>query len=170
MNWLDIFILAFILVGVGIGMWRGFFHEIVGTIGLLLALVVANWASPHAAPTVGSWVGNATVGAIIVWTVIFLLAMVLIKGVAYLLARVVKAISLGWVNRLAGGLFAALQFILIAAVAVSVLEVVCAHVDGLKITPYLQSSRLVPWLHRFMAELMPWAYAHVIEPAMRMMK
>lgn len=170
LNDLDIVILVFIGVGACIGLFRGFFKEIVGTIGLLLAAIAANYISPYATPHLGDWVDNATLAAIIVWVVIFLITMFLMHRIAYLLHRVMKAVSLGWVNRLAGGLFGAIKYCLIAALAISVIEVACSYVQGLKIQPYLQGSTLVPIIHQVVDTVTPWASEHILTPALEMLR
>ena len=37
MNIFDILILAFLVIGISVGLYRGFFKELVGTVGLLLS-------------------------------------------------------------------------------------------------------------------------------------
>lgn len=170
LNNLDYIILIFIGVGACIGMFRGFFKEVVGTVGLLLAAIAANLISPYATPHLGDWVDNATVGAIIVWVVIFLVTMFIMHRIAYLLQRVMKAVSLGWLNRVAGGLFGAIKYCLIAALAISVIEVACSYVEGLKIQPYMQGSSLVPIIHQIVDMVMPWASQHILTPALEMLR
>ena len=170
LNDLDIVILVFIGVGACIGLFRGFFKEIVGTIGLLLAAIAANYLSPFATPKLGDWIDNATLSAIIVWVVIFLITMFLMHRIAYLLQRMMKAIELGWLNRLAGGIFGAIKYCLIAALAISVIEVGCAHVEGLKIQPYMEGSSIVPIIHQIVDTVMPWASQHILTPALEMLR
>lgn len=170
LNNLDFVILAFIGIGACIGLFHGFFREIVGTIGILLAAIAANYISPYATPHLGDWVDNATLAAIIVWIVVFLLTMFVMNRIAYLLQKMMKAIELGWLNRLAGGVFGTIKYCLIAALAISVIEVACSYVQGLKIQPYLQSSSLVPMIHQLVDTVMPWASEHILTPALEMLR
>jgi len=170
MNQLDQVIIVFIIVGAVIGLFRGFFKEIVGTIGLLLAAIAANYISPFSIPLIGTLIDSEVVAAIVVWIVVFIIAMLFMKGVAYLLDETMKAISMGWLNRLAGALFGALKYCLLAALAISIIEVVCAHVDGLKVASYLEGSQIVPWLHDMVDIIMPWASEHILSPALEMLK
>lgn len=170
MNDLDIIILVFVGVGACIGLFRGFFKEVAGTVGVLLAAIAANYVSPYALPHLGQMMDNATLAAIIVWAVIFVVSMFLMNRVAYLLGRVMRSISLGWLNTLAGGAFGAVKFCLMAALAISVIEIACANVEGLKIQPYLQGSRLVPEIHRLVEVLMPWISHNILSPALEMLK
>lgn len=169
-NDLDIVILVFVGIGACIGLFRGFFKEVVGTIGLVLAAIAANYLSPYALPHLGQMMDNATLAAIIVWVVIFVLCMFLMHRIAYLLGRLMKSIDLNWLNRLAGGAFGAIKFCLIAALAISVIEVACANVEGLKVQAYLKGSQLVPEIHRLVDIVMPWASEHILGPALEMLK
>lgn len=170
MTHFDIIILAFVGIGACIGLFRGFFKEVVGTIGILLAAIVANIVSPYTKPYVGDWVGDETVSAIIVWVVVFLLMMFVMNRLASLLGHVMTSLSMGWINRMAGALFGAVKFILIAALAISVLEVACAHVEGLKIAGYMEGSHLIPIIHRLVEIVTPWASEHIVSPALEMLK
>lgn len=170
LNDLDIIILVFIGVGVCVGLYNGFFKELVSTIGLLLAAIAANYVSPYATPHLGDWVDNATLAAIIVWIVIFVLSMFLMKRIAYLLQRTMKAMELGWLNRLAGGLFGAIKYVLIAALAISIIEVACTYVEGLKVQTYLNGSSLVPIIHQIVDVVMPWASKNILTPALELLR
>jgi len=170
LNNLDIIILIFIGIGACVGLYNGFFKEIVGTIGLLLAAIAANYVSPYATPHLGDWVDNATLAAIIVWVVVFVLSMFVMKRIAYLLQRTMKAMELGWLNRLAGGGFGAIKYVLIAALAISVIEVACSYVDGLKVQTYLKGSTLVPVIHQIVDIVMPWASEHILKPALELLR
>lgn len=170
MNDVDLIILFIVGIGTCIGLYRGFFREAVSTIGLLLAAIAANYVSPYARPHVGQWIESETVSAIVIWVVIFLLSMFVLKKLAYLLSRLMRSMELSWVNRMAGGLFGGIKYSLIVALAVSVIEVACAHVEGLKIQPYIENSVIIPWLHQLVDVVTPWASQHILGPALEMLK
>lgn len=170
MNQLDHIIIIFIIVGAAIGLFRGFFKEIVGTIGILLAAIVANLVSPYTIPYFGDWISSEVVAAIVVWIIVFIAAMFLMNRVAALLSEIFKAMSMGWINRIAGAFFAALKYCLIAALLISLIELCCAHVDGLKVATYLEGSVMIPKLHEMVDIIMPWASEHLISPALEMLK
>ena len=167
MNILDQIIIVFIIVGVITGLFRGFFREVVGTIGLLVAAIAANFASPYVLPYVG--ITNQHVRAIVVWILVFIVAMCIESLIARWLSKLMKAASIGWMNRLAGGLFAGIKFCLLAALIISLLEIVGAYVDDLKITSYIESSRIVPVLHKMVDVILPWCSEHILSPALKML-
>ncbi len=165
MNTLDWVILAFILIGFFIGLYRGFFRELVGTVGILLAAIVANWLSPYTVPTFGGWIGNQTAAAIILWVVIFLVAMFAMKGVAYLLKKLLETATLGWMNRLLGGLAAALKYAFIAALVVALIETLGGIAPDMPLHSEVKESHIVPVLHKVIAWVMPWLNEYIIQPA-----
>jgi len=170
MNELDIIILCFIGVGAILGLFRGFFKEIVGTIGLLGAAIVANLVSPYTIPYITGWISSKTFAAIIVWAIVFVVAMLLMNAAASLLSKVVSAAQLGWINRIAGGAFAAVKYCLLAALIISLVEIVTSYIDSETIAGYLNGSKVVPVLHEMVDVIMPWCSDHILKPAIELLK
>ena len=170
MNELDIIILCFIAAGAITGLFRGFFKEIVGTIGVLVAAIVANIVSPYTIPTLGSWISNKALAAIFVWAVVFIAMMFLMNAIATLLSKMISAMQMGWINRLAGGAFGAIKFCLIAALLVSLVEIVVSYIDSQTISGYLNGSKCVPLLHEMVDIIMPWCSEHILKPAIELLK
>ena len=170
MNIFDLLILTFLAIGGSVGLYRGFFKELVGTVGLLFAAIVANIVSPYAKPWLGDVVTDELVASVILWVVIFLLMLFVMNRVAWLLSRLFSSLSIGWVNRLAGGLFGVIKYALIAALVVSALEFAAAHVEGLKFVEPMQQSRIIPVLHYLVEVIMPWASEHILSPALEVFK
>ncbi|MCR5394314.1 MAG: CvpA family protein [Bacteroidales bacterium] len=170
MNTFDLIIIAFLVIGASVGLYRGFFKELVGTVGLLVAAIVANLVSPYAKPWLGDIITDELVAAVLLWVVTFLLTLFVMNRVAWLLGKVFTSLSIGWVNRISGALFGMIKYALIAALFVSALEFAAAHVDGLKFVESMQQSRLIPFLHRIVEVVMPWASEHILSPALDMFK
>ena len=170
MNDLDHILLLIVGIGLCIGLYRGFFREAIGTVGLVLAVIAANYISPYARPHLGQWVESETVSAIFIWAVIFMLSMFILNKLAYLLGRMMRSVHLGWLNRLAGGLFGAVKYCLILALAISIIEVVCSNVEGLRIQAYLEGSQLVPLIHQMVDVISPWISQYILSPALHMLR
>ena len=170
MNVFDIIILAFLVIGASVGLYRGFFKEFVGTVGLFIAAIVANVVSPYARPWLGSLVTDELVASVIVWIVLFLLLLFVMNRVAWLLGKVFSSLSIGWVNRIAGGLFGIVKYALNAALVVSALELAAAHVDGLKFAEPMRESSIIPVLHKLVNVVMPWFSTTILNPALEMFK
>lgn len=171
MNIFDILIIAFLVIGISVGLYRGFFKEFVGTVGLFVAAIIANIVSPYA----GDWLGDSIMSdqkiqSIILWVVVFLLLLFVMNRVAWLLGKVFSSLNLGWANRLAGGFFSFIKFALIAALVISIFEFVAAHVDGLKYVEAMQGSRIIPLLHKMVEVVMPWFSEHILGPSLQLLK
>ncbi len=162
MNIYDILILAFLAIGISVGLYRGFFKELVDTVGLFIAALLANWLCPYAKPYLISTITDELVCSVIVWVVIFLLLLFVMNRLAWLLGKLMKSLSIGWVNRMGGGLFAFIKYSLIAALVISVLEFSAAHVEGLKFTEPMRDSQIIPYLHRLVGVVMPWVTEHIL--------
>lgn len=170
MNIFDILILAFLAIGISIGLYRGFFKELVGTVGLLVAAIVANIVSPYAKPWLGDVITDELVASVVLWVAIFLLMLFVMNKVAWLLGKLFTSLSIGWVNRTVGGLFGGIKYALIAALVISALEFAAAHVEGLKFAEPMKESKIIPMLHKVVEVLMPWFSQHVLSPALEMFK
>ena len=96
--------------------------------------------------------------------------MLIMNQIAALLSKLMSAASLGWINRLAGFVFAAIKYCLLIALVVSVLEIICAQVDLFNIKDYLERSSVVPKLHSVVDIIMPWCYEHILHPALELLK
>lgn len=146
MSILDIIIIGFVAIGMLTGLFRGFFKELVGTVGLLIAVLVANWVAPMGKSYALAFVSDATAAMVLAWILVFVAMMMAMSGLAYLLGKLMKAINLGWLNRMAGGLFAGLKFFIIAAILVFVVSLLCDKFDDFVLKPYWEESVLVPYI------------------------
>ena len=166
----DQVIIAMIAVGAISGLFRGFFKEVIGTIGLLIAAIVANYVSPYTIPYFGEWISNETTAAIIVWVLVFVVTMVIMTQIAALLSKIMSAASLGWINRIAGAVFAAIKYCLLLALLISIVEIICARTDLFNINDYVENSQVVPKLHALFDLVMPWCAEHILNPAIELLK
>ena len=144
MSYLDIIILLPVIYGIIRGVMRGIVMEVFAIVGIILGIVVARIYAGDAAAwlqQVSQWDVNLL--RPIAAFVIFILVALVCRLLAQLLTKLFKLISLGWINRLVGGLFGAAKWILIIAVIITCVDML----DGVLhfIQPELkQSSYLYP--------------------------
>ncbi len=166
MNYIDLAILVIIGIGALTGLIRGFIKELIETVGILLAAVVANLVSPLTTPLLG-YIGvnhqDATT-SIIVWVVVFLILLFLLKQLSFLTTKLLKVLSINWLNRLLGLAFGVVKYTLIVCLLVSLLEVVCSHLDGSQITTWMKQSNYVPYIHDIISFVSPYAEQYIIRP------
>ncbi len=145
MSYLDIIILLPLIYGVIRGLMRGVVMEVFAIAGIILGII----ASKMFVGEVATWLQQYSQWDIsllrpIASFVIFLLVAIACNLLARLLTKIFKMIALGWMNRLAGGLFGAAKWILIMAVIITCVDLL----DGVLhfIQPELkQSSILYPY-------------------------
>lgn len=166
----DLILLALIAAGAVMGLFRGFLKEVVGTFGLLIAAIMANLASPYGMEYAGDLVGDGRGASMLVWVVTFILAMIVLGWVAHLLDKVLSSASLGWLNRLAGGVFGGLKFALICSLLIYLLQVACSFIKGLSIQEQIEQSTIVPLLNDIVSIVMPWVSEHILNPAVELLK
>ena len=144
MSYLDIIIALPLIYGIVRGVMRGLITEVLAIVGIILGIVVARIYAGDAAAwlqQVSQWDANILrpIAAFVIFIVVALVCNLLAK----LLTKLFKMIALGWMNRLAGGLFGAAKWILILAVIITCIDML----DGILhfIQPELkQSSVLYP--------------------------
>lgn len=145
MSYLDIIILLPIIYGIIRGVMRGIVMEVFAIVGIILGIVVARIYAGDAA----GWLQQFSQWDInllrpIASFAIFIVMALLCNLSARLLTKLFKMIALGWINRLAGGLFGAVKWILILAVVITCVDML----DGVLhfIQPELkESSKLYPY-------------------------
>ncbi len=142
MSYLDIIILLPILFGIIMGVKRGVVMEVFAIVGIILGIVVARIYAGDAAEwlqQVSQWDVNL-LKPIAAFT-LFVLVAIACRLLSLLLTKLFKLIALGWLNRLIGGLFGAVKWILILAVIVTCIDML----DGILhfIKPELKESSVL---------------------------
>lgn len=151
---IDKIILGFIAIGAVMGLFRGFFREIVGTIGVLVAVLAANIISPQVRHWAALVVSGDQAVAIVAWLVVFILIMVALALISHLLEKLFGACQMGWLVRLAGALFGAVKFLLIAAVLILFIEFCIEHLSLAEGTPeWMRNSVIIPHIHQLVHTL-----------------
>jgi membrane protein required for colicin V production len=126
MNYVDIVLgILLILSAIG-GFSKGFVEELAG----LVALILGIWAAIHFSDIVGQFLTNTFHITykhlnIVAFIVTFILVVILVHIIGSVVNKMVKAISLGFLNRLAGLAFGSVK----GALILSVLLVVFDKID-----------------------------------------
>lgn len=123
LNWLDILIVSPLLFGLVRGAMRGFVSEIIAFVVVILGVLGARMFAPQ----VTGWLLQQfawpkEVCDIVGYMLLFLGIAVVLSIAAKLLNRFLRAIHLGWANRLLGSLIGVLKYATIVLVAVFVMD------------------------------------------------
>lgn len=107
MTGFDFSILTILLVSLLLGLWRGLVYEVLSLAGWPIAFVLSKLFANSIAPMLPMQQEAMRIAAACV--VVFVVVLIVWGMLAWLLARLVKAIGLGWLDSVMGGLFGVLR-------------------------------------------------------------
>jgi membrane protein required for colicin V production len=145
LNWLDIIIILPLVFGLVRGVMRGFVSEIIAIVVVVLGVI----GSRLAAPACSAWLLKqfawpANVCDVVAYVAIFLVIAVILSILAKLLSKFLKAIHLGWANRLLGGLFGLCKYAILVLIVVFVLDKTNATFHWLDESQIVKTSLVYP--------------------------
>jgi len=111
MSFIDIIIISILAGFVLVGIWKGFFREVLGLVGVLLGIFLAIVGFGPLSKILHQIVPAvpAVIWLIISFLGIFIGVYLLSRLLAMLLSKLSSLIMLGWLNRLLGGLIGAVK-------------------------------------------------------------
>ncbi|HEY1128598.1 MAG TPA: CvpA family protein [Roseateles sp.] len=150
LSWVDLALLALLLISIGIGLWRGLVFEVMSLAGW----VVAYFAAPPLAPLVVDMLPEGKFGPAAVHLIALVLAFCFVLIVWSLATRLVKmlihATPLSALDRLGGAGFGALRGVFIALLLVLVIGA-----SPLAQSTTWQASRAAPVLTGVLHDVAP---------------
>lgn len=156
MNWLDILFAIPLLYGLIQGLRRGIVKEVLMLLAVVLGVYVAKFFSAPMSLFVQEVLGASEKVAA---PLSYILVVVVFAGglyvLAWMLTNILKAIKLGTVNRVAGGLFGLLKWALIISVVLHFFMIVDRYVP-VREKPSVQESVLYEPLEGVMDKLLPF--------------
>ena len=106
MNWLDVLIVLPLLFGLVRGLMRGLVSEVIAIAVVVLgALGSRMWATQFSAWLLRQFAWPTEVCDVVAYILLFLAIAIVLSILAKLLHKFLRAIHLGWANRLLGGVF-----------------------------------------------------------------
>lgn len=123
MNTLDIIILVCFIPAFILGLSKGLVKQLVSLAALVIGAVLAG----KYAPVLGGWLTdyillNESLMNVICFTVIAILAIVLLNLLGGIITKVIKIATLGWLDKLLGILFALLKAVIIIGLLITVFD------------------------------------------------
>lgn len=150
MNWLDIVIILILAGGLASGFKNGFVGELASLAGLVLGIWGAIKFSWWTADLLEGFGLKFSLMPIISFIVTFLIITIVMQMIAGIISRLLKAVSLNWINKIAGivaGVFKAAIFVSV------ILLVLDAISDRHPIIP--QTTRNTSLLFEPVSEIVP---------------
>lgn len=158
MNWLDGLILLPVLIGLILGLKRGFVSEVIALVVVIFGALGARLLAPTVSRAILSafaWPEGTC--DVIAYVVVFLAIAVVLSLIARGLNRFLRAIHLAWLNKLVGGAFGAIKSCVIILIAVFVLERTNDEYHYLDDAPIIQQSVLYPKIAKATHELLSFS-------------
>jgi len=124
---------------------HGLISEIITFVVVILG-VLGSWlaAPPFSAWLIRQFAWPENVCDVVAYVLIFIGIAIILSILAKLLTNLLKAIHLGWANRLLGGLFGVLKFGLILLVVIFILDKTNEAFHWMDGAPVVQTSVLYP--------------------------
>jgi membrane protein required for colicin V production len=113
MTWVDFAVFGILVASTAWGVWRGLVREVMSLAGWVIAFLAANLFAAPLSALVPASVSRPELRVLIAFVTIFFAALALAMIAALLLAKVVKAVGLGSIDRTLGALFGLLRGLLI---------------------------------------------------------
>lgn len=145
LNWLDILILLPLLLGLVRGLMRGLVSEVIAIAVVILGILGSQIAaSPFSAWLLGQFAWPPEVCDVVAYVLVFLLIAIVLSIIAKLLSKFLKAIHLGWINRLLGGIFGLCKFGLIVLIFVFAMDKINTHFHWFDEAEVVKTSVVYP--------------------------
>ncbi|MCD4691241.1 CvpA family protein [bacterium] len=139
MNVVDLIIVIMLAVGFVSGLARGLVRTLFGLAALVLGVAAAAGSFGFVASTILTFVPGERAAGIIAFILVFLVVFFAIAFVGKLIAKALKLVALGWLDRLAGGLLG----VVLSSIAAGVLLLLVV-LGGFHKNPALAVSGLAP--------------------------
>lgn len=124
MQIIDIIISTLLVVGLLMGLVKGLVKQVASFAGLVCGLLVGRaFYMPVGGFFVKIFKLSVEASHITAFVLILILVPLLFSLVGWLLSKLLSAISLGWINRLLGGLVGVLKFALLAGIIITGIEI-----------------------------------------------
>lgn len=101
MNWIDIVIIIFLIISVISGMVQGLIRAVLSIIGLIVGIILAGKYYGQLGNTL-TFIHNSNAADIVAFIIILLAVMAIAALIAFLFRSIIRAIMLGWIDRIGG--------------------------------------------------------------------
>ena len=147
----DVIVVGIVGLSTVFAFWRGLIRVVVSLGALVAAVLAAIHLSPNAANALAMLSDNAATRYIAAFALIFIVVVVVGALLGWMLSRAIRAIGLGFVDRLLGAVFGMARGVLIVVVLV-----LLAGLTTLPRQEWWQNAFLAPPLVSAALSLRPW--------------
>ncbi|MBQ2025530.1 MAG: CvpA family protein [Paludibacteraceae bacterium] len=124
-NWLDIALGIPLLYGIVSGLFKGIVQSVGSLIGLVLGIVLAYvYAKPFSQQLIQWFVLTPDQSYAISFVLLFIAVVVVCALLVKIIDKFLSLVTLGWINKLLGGVFGLLKFALLLSVLIHLVDMV----------------------------------------------
>jgi len=121
---------------------RGAIRVLLSLAGLIAGILIASWYYPEVAHRLGRWIFSYVLCEFLGFFVLLVLVMAGFTLISTILSKTVKAVGLGFMDRLLGAAFGAVRGLLLGVAAMMALTAFFPE------SPWLENSLLAPYFLR----------------------
>lgn len=157
MLWVDYLIIGIVLVSAVIGLFRGFFREVISLIAWILAFFVALYFTEPASHFLEGSIATPSLRKAVTGAGLFVLVLLLGGLVNFAVGRLVSVSGLAGTDRAIGGVFGVLR-----GVALVVILMLLAALTPMPKDPWWRESMLIPHIEPYaimVKNLLPAEYS-----------
>lgn len=158
-GWVDIAMLALLLVSTAVGMVRGFTFEILSLAGWFAAWFASLWFGPWLAPYLPIGEAGSALNRGVAYASAFLAVLVLWSLAARAVSSLIRATPLRPVDRLLGAVFGFARGLLVLLALIAVL----LYTPAIRSDAWNQ-SRGVIWIGELLHGVVPWLSPAIVDP------
>ncbi|OIQ89915.1 colicin V production protein [mine drainage metagenome] len=151
MTGFDYAVLSIIALSSLLGLWRGVVSELLGLAAWVAAFFAARAWGLVAAASLARWISEPAWRAAAGFTAVFLVTLLIFAAARFVLSRLLRAVGLGFADRLLGALFGVMRGVLVVLAAV----LVCG-MTALPRQHWWREASLAPPLETAVLALKPW--------------
>ena len=146
-NWLDVILILPLVVGLVRGLMHGFISEVIAIVVVILGVLGARYGAPaFSAWLLTQFAWPQGVCDVVAYTLLFLAVAIVLSIAARLLSKFLRAIHLGWANRLMGGVFGLAKYGLIMLIIVFAMDRTNEAFHWLDDSPVVSTSVVYPYM------------------------
>jgi len=125
MNWVDIVIIIYLCLSVISGFMQGLIRTVLSIIGLIVGIILAAHFYKQLGDTL-TFISNKNVADVVAFVFILLVVMGIAALIAWFLRSLIKAIMLGWVDKIGGAVLG----LILGALSISAILAIIAKVSN----------------------------------------
>ncbi len=122
MNWIDVLIIATMVLCFILGLLSGLVWQVAGIVALVVGVVATIFFGPPVSAALLRWIENAAIARLLAYIGVFSLASMAVRVLATVFSNMLERLHLEKLDKLLGGVVGAVKALLICAILIVIAE------------------------------------------------